>query len=77
MNTLRFTAIIEGDQDGYYAYCPELKGCQTQGDTIEEALSNLREAADLYVETLSREELETLTAGSRTILSTSLEITHA
>ncbi|MCZ7635953.1 MAG: type II toxin-antitoxin system HicB family antitoxin [Verrucomicrobia bacterium] len=77
MNTLKFTAIIEGDQDGYYAYCPELKGCQTQGDTIEEALANLREAADLYVETLSPEELETLTAGSRTILSTSLEITHA
>jgi len=77
MKTLKFTAILEGDQDGYYAYCPELKGCQTQGDTVEEALANLREAAELYVETLSPDELETLTAGPRTILSTSLEVSHA
>jgi predicted RNase H-like HicB family nuclease len=28
--------IIENDQYGYYAYCPELEGCQTQGDTFEE-----------------------------------------
>lgn len=63
MKTLKFTAIIEGDRDGYYAYGPELKGCQTQGDTTAEALANLREAADLYVETLSPVELATLTAG--------------
>jgi predicted RNase H-like HicB family nuclease len=43
MKTSRFTAILEGDPDGYYAYCPELKGCQTQGETVEEALANLRE----------------------------------
>lgn len=77
MKTLKFTVILEGDQDGYYAYCPELKGCQSQGETVEEALANLREAADLYVETLSPEELEALTSGPRTILSTSLEVSHA
>jgi len=77
MKTLKFTAIIEGDQDGYYAYCPELKGCQTQGDTIDAAMSNLREAAELYVETLSPEEVDALAAGSKTILSTSLEVSHA
>jgi len=58
MKTLKFTGIIEGDSDGYYAYCPELKGCQTQGETVEEALTNLREAVELYTETLSPEELE-------------------
>lgn len=77
MKTLKFTAIIEGDKEGYYAYCPELKGCQTQGNTVEEALSNLREAAELYLETLSTEELDSLTSGPRTILSTSLEVSHA
>ena len=77
MTTLKFTAILEGDQDGYYAYCPELKGCHTQGETVEEALANLREAAELYVETLPPEELEALRNRPKTILSTSLELVHA
>lgn len=77
MKTLKFTAIIEGDKDGYYAYCPELKGCQTQGETVDEVLANLREAAELYLETLSAEELQSLASAPKTILSTSLEITHA
>ena len=77
MKTLKFTAIIEGDKDGYYAYCPELKGCQTQGETVDEALANLREAAELYLETLSAEELENLASSGKTILSTSLEVVHA
>ncbi len=55
MNT-KFTAIIEQDKHGFYAYCPELKGCQTQGDTVEEVLDHLREAALLYLETLSPKE---------------------
>ncbi|MCC5842162.1 MAG: type II toxin-antitoxin system HicB family antitoxin [Opitutales bacterium] len=77
MRTLKFTAIIEGDEEGYYAYVPELKGCQTQGDTVEEALANLREAADLYLETLSPEELDAMASGPKTVLSTSLEFSHA
>ncbi len=77
MKTLRFTAIIEGDQHGYYAYCPELKGCHTQGETVEQALANLREAAELYVETLEPQELEALGNRPRTILATSLELVHA
>lgn len=77
MKTLKFTAIIEGDEDGYYAYCPELRGCQTQGDTIDAAMAHLREAAELYVETLSPEEVAALAAGTKTILSTSLEVSHA
>lgn len=46
---------IEQDEHGYYAYCPELKGCQTQGDSLEEVTANIREAVELYVETLSIE----------------------
>jgi predicted RNase H-like HicB family nuclease len=52
----RLTAVIEKDSDGYYAYCPDLKGCQSQGDTFEEAQANIQEAIELYVETLSAEE---------------------
>jgi predicted RNase H-like HicB family nuclease len=77
MKTLRFTAILEGDKDGYYAYCPELKGCQTQGESVDEALANLREAAELYLETLSTEELDGLATNPKTILSTSVDVVHA
>ncbi len=49
----RITAVIEKDSNGYYAYCPELKGCQSQGDTFETAQANIQEAIALYIETLS------------------------
>ena len=52
----KVAVIIEKDEHGYYAYSPELAGCQSQGDTFEEALSNIREAVELYLETLSEEE---------------------
>ena len=44
--------IIEKDADGYYAHCPELPGCHTQGDTIDEVVGNLCEAVKLYLSTL-------------------------
>jgi predicted RNase H-like HicB family nuclease len=49
----RVDVIIEKDEDGYYAYCPALPGCQSQGQTFEEAYGNIREAAELYWQTLS------------------------
>ena len=73
--TYKLSAIIEQDEHGYYAYCPELKGCHTQGDSIEEAIENLKEAAELYLETLSPEEIKAVV--SRTILATSLEVAGA
>jgi predicted RNase H-like HicB family nuclease len=50
MKPYRFSAIIEKDQDGYFAVCPELQGCYTQGETYEEALQNLKDAIRLHVE---------------------------
>lgn len=44
---MQFNAIIEHDQDGYYAYVPSLQGCASQGDTLEEALANIKEAVEL------------------------------
>ena len=41
------------DMSSCYAWCPELKGCQSQGQTIEETLANIKEAIDLYLETLA------------------------
>ena len=50
MKTYRFSVVIEKDEDGFYAYCPELQGCYTQGETYEEALANIQDAIRLHVE---------------------------
>ena len=52
----RLTAAIERDEDGYYAYCPDLKGYPSQGDTLEEVQANIREAIGLYLKTLTSDE---------------------
>lgn len=49
----KVSIIIEKDEYGYYAYCPELEGCQSQGDSLEDVMSNIKEAIELYLETLS------------------------
>jgi len=48
---MRYTVILEREQDGgYVASVPALTGCVSQGDTREEAVRNIREAAELYIE---------------------------
>ena len=72
--TGKVSVVIEHDEHGYYAWCPELKGCQSQGETVEEALFNIREAIALYLETLTDDERSA--ALSREILTTAIEV-HA
>jgi predicted RNase H-like HicB family nuclease len=50
------TAIIEKEDDGYVSLCPELD-VASQGDTVEQARSNLVEALELFFETASPEEI--------------------
>lgn len=50
MRTYHFAAVIEKDEEDYYAYCPELQGCYTSGDTYEEARANLADAIRLHIE---------------------------
>jgi predicted RNase H-like HicB family nuclease len=52
----QLSVVIEKDEFGYYAYCPGLEGCQTQGDSLEEAQTNIKEAVELYISTLSEAE---------------------
>ncbi len=54
--TRQLTAIIEREGDGYISLCPELD-IASQGDTIEEARRNLREAVELFFECASPEEV--------------------
>jgi predicted RNase H-like HicB family nuclease len=50
----RFTVIIELDEDGYYVgSVPELPGCHTQAQTLKTLMERIREAIELYLETVS------------------------
>ena len=66
------SVVIEKDDSGFYAWCPELKGCQSQGSTLEEAIANIKEAIELYLDTLPIGERDVLL--SREILTTAVEV---
>ena len=68
----KVSVVVEKDNFGYYAYSPELEGCHTQGDSFEEVMANIKEAVELYLETLSEEERQAVL--SKEILTTSLEV---
>jgi predicted RNase H-like HicB family nuclease len=50
LNRFTLPVIIEKDKDGYFAFCPDLQGCYTQGDSYEEVLSNIEDAIRLHIE---------------------------
>ena len=62
----RLVGVAQPGQD------PELKGCQSQGDTIEEAVANIREAIELYLETLPPDQRDRHL--SQEILTTTVEV---
>jgi predicted RNase H-like HicB family nuclease len=68
----RTSIVIEKDAHGYYAYCPTLPGCQSEGSTFDEALTNIKEAIELYCETLSPEEAEEYL--TKELYTTSVEV---
>ncbi len=68
----KVSIVIEKDEFGYYAYSPELQGCQSQGDSFEEVIANIREAIELYLETLTEEEKKACL--SREIMTSTLEV---
>lgn len=53
MATYRYTIILERELDGgFHAFCPALSGCHSQGDSLDEAIVNMREAVEAYIESL-------------------------
>jgi predicted RNase H-like HicB family nuclease len=62
---VNYTVILEKESvGGYHAFCPALRGCHSEGETEAEALQNIREAMEVYLESLaahnepiSREEI--------------------
>ena len=53
-----FRVVCENELDGgYHIFCPSLPGCHTQSETVEQGLRNIREAIELYVDTLIEDGL--------------------
>jgi predicted RNase H-like HicB family nuclease len=57
MNTSQFTAIIQREDDGFVALCPEFD-VASQGNTVEDARLNLNEAVELFLEHASESEIK-------------------
>ena len=49
---MKYTIIIHKDEQegGFWGECPELPGCYSQGESVEELMKNIREAVELYLE---------------------------
>ncbi|HUI30126.1 MAG TPA: type II toxin-antitoxin system HicB family antitoxin [Candidatus Acidoferrales bacterium] len=57
MTVKTFSAVLHREEDMYVAECPEV-GTVSQGSTVEEAVSNLKEATELYLEEFPLKEIE-------------------
>lgn len=53
MNTQEYLIIIEPTKTGFSAYSPDLPGCITVGDTVEQTREHMQEAIELYIEELT------------------------
>ena len=56
---LQYDAVFEKEEDGGYSvWVPDLPGCASQGNNLEEAIGNIKEAMELYLEDAGKDELE-------------------
>ncbi|MBN1925747.1 MAG: type II toxin-antitoxin system HicB family antitoxin [Prolixibacteraceae bacterium] len=67
--------VFEKDEHGYYVYAPSLSGCHSQGESFEEAMANIKEAIELYLESVPADEIKCLL--SNEILTTTVEVNVA
>ena len=67
----QYTAVFEPDEKmgGFTVTIPSLPGCISEGDTFEEALRNIKEAASLYLEDLKEEEKDIYNEGKSIIVA--------
>jgi predicted RNase H-like HicB family nuclease len=70
----KYTAIILDEDGGYVSLCPDLD-IASQGDTVEEALANLKEAVELFLEVAPEEEV--LRREHHNVFVTQFEAVHA
>lgn len=70
-----YTAVFEPDpkSGGYTVIVPTLPGCISEGDNFEEALANIKEAAELYLEDLKKSEIP---SESRPVVVSPIQVTY-
>jgi predicted RNase H-like HicB family nuclease len=54
---MRQVVVHNAEEGGYWVECPSLPGCVSQGDTWDEVLANIKEAIELYIESLTERNL--------------------
>ena len=66
---MKYTVVIEkGQESGYVAQVPALRGCVSQGQTKEETIANIKEAIEAYIDALLEDGLPVPTeVGSETV----------
>ena len=69
---ITFPVVVEKDKNGFFAYCPSLQGCYTQGDSYEKTMMNMKDAIRLNI--IDRKLSKTFSAPEFFSLS-SLEVT--
>ena len=74
-NILSYTVTYYKDEDGgFTAFVPALSGCHTQGETFEETESNIREAIEVYIESIAAENKEI--PNESTVLQSTVQIQY-
>ena len=68
----KINVVFTEDEHGFFVYAPELPGCHSQGDTFENANKNIKEAIELYLEAVPKEEIRELL--SKEILTKTIEV---
>jgi predicted RNase H-like HicB family nuclease len=52
---MKYTVVINKTKYGYDAHCPYFPGCHSQGDTLDEALENIKDAIKTYLDMIAEE----------------------
>ena len=53
---MKYPVVVHKSQYGYDVHCPILPGCHSQGATVQEALTNIKDAITTYMEMIAEEE---------------------
>ena len=67
--SLKYPISIYPEEEGYTVMIPDLPGCMTQGETLEECVINIEEARELWIETVYTSAKQDIPLPSRKILT--------
>jgi predicted RNase H-like HicB family nuclease len=67
---MKFNVVLEEDLEdgGYIVHCPALKGCWSQGNTVEDALENIKEAIVGYLKTLNERTVHSIKVSDKAMI---------